>query len=106
MHGREAVQKPMRVRQARRVKKCGGWGPLHQSTGVHHRDVIGQLDEQRQVMSDEEGGESKPVTQSHQLLEDLALGDHVERGGRLVEDHDLRLQGERHGDHRPLPHAP
>ena len=30
--------------------------------------------------------EAEPVAQSHELFEDLALGDHVERGGRLVQD--------------------
>ena len=38
-------------------------------------------------------------------LEDLALHEHVERGGRLVHDHHLRLEGERHRDHDALAHA-
>ena len=40
----------------------------------------------------------------HQV-EDLRLDGDVERGGRLVGDQQRRLAGQRHGDHRPLPHA-
>ncbi len=38
-------------------------------------------------------------------VENLGLDRHVERRGRLVGDQQLRVAGERHGDHRPLPHA-
>ena len=37
--------------------------------------------------------------------EDLALHDDVERRRRLVHDHELRVDGERHRDHDPLAHA-
>ena len=39
-----------------------------------------------------------------QQLEDLRLDRHVERGRRLVGDQELRLAGQRHRDHRALPH--
>ena len=39
------------------------------------------------------------------LLEDLALHDDVERGRRLVEDHELGSQRERHRDDHALAHA-
>ena len=37
-------------------------------------------------------------------LHHLGLHGHVESGGRLVGDEDLRLVGDRHGDHGPLAH--
>ena len=80
-------------------------GPLDQPPGVHHRDRVGDLDQQRQVVGDEQHREAEPLAQRAELLEDLPLGDHVQRGGRLVQDHHLRLQGQRHGDHHPLAHA-
>ena len=55
-------------------------------------------------MRDEKGGEAEAVAQTHQLFEDLALRDDVEGGGRLVEDDDLRVESERHRDHRALAH--
>ena len=41
---------------------------------------------------------------AHQV-EDLRLDRHVERGGRLVGDQQLRVAGQRHRDHHALPHA-
>ena len=38
-------------------------------------------------------------------LQDLGLDGHVERGGRLVGDQELRIARQRHGDHDALPHA-
>ena len=40
-----------------------------------------------------------------QQVEDLRLDRHVERGRRLVGDQQLRLAGQRHGDHHALAHA-
>ena len=37
-------------------------------------------------------------------VEDLGLDRHVERGGRLVGDEELRVAGEGHRDHHALPH--
>ena len=42
---------------------------------------------------------------SRDLLQDLALHDDVERGRRLVHDHELGLERERHRDDHALPHA-
>ena len=41
---------------------------------------------------------------AHQV-EDLRLDGHVERGGGLVGDQQLGVAGQRHRDHRALPHA-
>ncbi len=43
--------------------------------------------------------------QAHQQLENLRLNGHVESRGGLVGDEQLRVAGERHGDHHPLLHA-
>ncbi|MEI2612901.1 MAG: hypothetical protein V9G20_30025 [Candidatus Promineifilaceae bacterium] len=40
--------------------------------------------------------------QLHQQIEDLLLDGHVERRGRLVGDQQLRVAGDRHGDHHAL----
>ena len=42
---------------------------------------------------------------SRKQFEDLRLDGHVERGRRLVCDQDVRLAGQRHGDHHALAHA-
>ncbi len=45
------------------------------------------------------------LLQPQQQVEDLRLDGRVERGGGLVGDDQLGLEGERHRDHRALPHA-
>ena len=42
------------------------------------------------------------VCSSFSSLQDLRLHGDVERGGRLVGDQQVRLVGERHGDHHAL----
>jgi len=83
----------------------GSRSTLHQPAGVHDDDLVGQLHQQGEVVGDEERGEPETVPEPHQLLEDLALGHHVEGGRRLVQDHDLWLESQGHGDHGPLAHA-
>ena len=55
-------------------------------------------------MIEDDRGPALALQRAHQL-EDLGLDRHVERGRRLVGDQQLRLAGQRHRDHRALPHA-
>ena len=72
---------------------------------VHDRDPIRELDEQRQVVGDEEHGEAHLPLQLLELLQDLALNDHVERCRRLVEQEQLGAERHRHRDHHALSHS-
>ena len=105
VQGRERAQQAERVRMSRAPVQLAGGSRFHQPARVHHRDGVGDLDQQRQVMGDEQDREAEPVAQRHQLVENLALGDDVQRGRRLVHDQDLRVERHRHGDHDALPHA-
>ena len=78
---------------------------LQQVPGVHHRDPVGQLEQQRQVVGDEQDREPELVLQLDDLAEDVALHHDVERGRRLVHDDDLGVDRQRHRDHHPLAHA-
>ena len=49
--------------------------------------------------------ELNSLLQVLQQVEDLRLHGHVERGGRLVGDQQLRVVDQRHRDHRALAHA-
>ncbi len=53
---------------------------------VHDRDAVGELEQQREVVRDEEDGEAELVLELPYLLEDLTLDDDVERGRGLVHD--------------------
>ncbi len=72
---------------------------------VHDRDAVGDLEEQREIVRDEQHRELELALQVTHLLQDLALHDDVERGRRLVHDHELRVQRERHRDDHALAHA-
>ena len=99
------MQQPVRVRQPGGAKQGACRGSLHDAAGVHDGDVVGDLEQEREVVGDEERRETEPVAQGHQLFEDLALRHDIERGGRLIQDDDLGLESQGHGNHRSLAHA-
>ena len=68
---------------------CSARADLDDPAGVHDRDAVGDLEQQREVVRDEQDGEVQPLLQLDDLREDLPLHDDVERRRRLVHDHDL-----------------
>jgi hypothetical protein len=77
---------------------------LDDPPGIHHRDPVGDLDEQRQVMGDEDDGEAELRLEALHLAQDLPLHHHVDRRGRLVHHDQLRVARQRERDGRPLAH--
>src|SRR5882762_955895 len=69
---------------------------------AHHHDLVGDLAHERQVVRDEQYRHPAPRLQAGDQLQDLALHGDVERRGRLIGDEQLRLAGDRHGDHDAL----
>ncbi len=78
---------------------------LDQLAAVHDRQLLADLGDHRQVMSDEDQADPGLAAEPGQQPQDLVLDRHVERGGRLVAQDDLRLAGQRDRDHYPLAHA-
>ena len=56
-------------------------------------------------MGDHDDGHAQFRLQRLHQLQDLGLNGHVQRGGGLVSDQDIRLTGQCHGDHDALAHA-
>ena len=71
----------------------------------HHVGDLGHAAYDLQVVRDEQDRHAALLLQRHQQFEDLRLNGDVERGCRFVRNQQLRLVGERHGDHHPLPLA-
>src|SRR5271166_48859 len=71
----------------------------------HHYNAISNLGDHAHVMGDEYDRHALLVLQQLDQFEDFSLHGYVEHGGRLVCDEQLRLAGERHGDHYALAHA-
>ena len=68
----------------------------------HHADAVGHLAHDGEIVGDEHERHVALGLEALQQVEDLGLDCHIERGGRLVGDQQVRLVGERHGDHHPL----
>jgi hypothetical protein len=77
---------------------------LHALAAIHHQDGVRQLGDHAQVVGDDDDRGVELVLQIADQVEDLRLDGHVERGGRLVGDQQLRVADQRHGDHGALPH--
>ena len=75
---------------------------LDHHAALHHRHALGVAPHQVEVVGDEEQRHAGLGPQLLQQIEDLQADRGVERCGRLVGDEELRIAGERHGDHRPL----
>ncbi len=75
---------------------------LDDLAALHDVDALGHLADDAEVVGDEQQRHAHLALQLLQQLEDLRLDRHVERGGRLIGDQQVRLVGERHGDHDAL----
>jgi hypothetical protein len=69
---------------------------------VHDTDHVGDAPHDAEVVGDEQQAHAEPLADVGQQLEDLRLHRHVERGGRLVGDQEVRLVRQRHRDHHAL----
>ena len=78
---------------------------LGDAAGVHHRDAIGGLGDHAHVVGDQHHRGAVPAGQIFQDRYDLRLDRNVERGRRLVGDHQRGLGAERERDDDALAHA-
>ena len=78
---------------------------LDDPAGVHDQDPVGPAGDHAHVVGDQQQPHVQPGLQLVQQPQDLGLDGHVERGGRLVGDQQLRLAGQRHRDHHALAQA-
>ncbi len=69
---------------------------------LHHAHPLGHALDDAEVVRDQQHRHAHALLQLAQQLEDLRLDGDVERRGGLVGDEEVRLVGERHGDHHAL----
>ena len=102
VQGRHAVAQRPGIRM-RRVAQHGRGGPVFDHVaGIHDAHGVAHRRSQMQVMGDQQHRGPMPRLLFLQQLHDAGLGDHVQRGGRLVRHDQARLAAERHGDQHPL----
>ena len=104
MKRREGTEEPLRVGVDRVPEDLRRGRGLDDLARVHDRDPVAELDHQREVVRDEQDREADLRLELLDLRQDLALHDDVERGRRLVHDHQLGAKRERHRDDDALPH--
>jgi len=89
----------------KRVRKNIPNGTLFDDlAGIHHGHGISCFADNAQVVRDQNHSGARFLTQATDQLDHLRLDGHVERGRRLVRQHQARLAGYRQRDHHPLAH--
>ncbi len=76
--------------------------PLDDSARVHHRDMIGELGDDREVVANVQRRNVMAAAQLPDRLEHACLGGDVKAGGGLVADDHPRPAGERHCNRHAL----
>src|SRR5207342_2331821 len=100
---RHGAKQAQRVRMVRLAEDRPDRAELDHLAGVHHRDVLAGLSDDRQVVRDEDDADLQPLAKRGEERQDLFLDRDVERSRRLVAEEEPRLARERDRDHHPLP---
>ncbi len=86
-----------------RLGENRGCRPLFDDlAALHDAGAVSDRPHDAEIVGDEQHRKAAPGAQFGKQLEDLRLHGDVECRRRLVGDQQLRIVGERHGDHHPL----
>ncbi len=100
---RDRGEQGLGVRMVHALEQGGRLGGLHHPARVHHVDPVGVPGDHAHVVRDQQHRHAEPFLQVLEQGQDLRLNGDVQGRRRLVGDQQLRLAGQRHGDHHPLP---
>jgi hypothetical protein len=89
----------------RSTKDAAGGADFNDLTGVDHRNPIGQVTDDTEVVGDEQDAGANALAQLVKEIEDLGLDGNVERRGGFVGNKQFRMRRYRHGNHDALLHA-
>ncbi len=89
---RHGGEQRLRVGMHRRVVDGGLVALLDDAPEIHDGDAIRGVFHHRKVVGDEQIGKAELVLQVLQQVNDLGLDRYVERGDRLIENEQARLQ--------------
>ena len=98
MHGDQRVG----VFLARLLDDLARAAPFDQPAVAQHHDLVRHLRDDGEIVGDVERGDAGVADGVLDGRQHVDLRGHVERGGRLVEDDQVRLGAERHGGHDAL----
>src|SRR5437588_13119214 len=78
-----------------RGKDLPAWRHFDDLAEIHHRDTMGHVLDDREIMTDEQQRQAELLLKILEQVDDLRLDRDVERGDRLVADDQLGLGRER-----------
>ncbi|GAV33962.1 hypothetical protein ROTAS13_01622 [Roseomonas sp. TAS13] len=99
---RQGGQQPVRVGMQRGLEQALRGGLLDHPPGIEDADALAGFPHHAEVVADQHQRHAGVAADLRQQFQDLRLDGDVQRGGRLVRHQQLRLAGERHGDHHAL----
>jgi hypothetical protein len=93
------------VGMARITVKVCPVGLFHQLPGIHDRHPVRHAGHDAEVMGDQQDSHAGVLLQLLQQLQHLRLDGHIQCRGRFIGNQQVRLAGQRDGDHDALFHA-
>ena len=93
---RDGIARRLAIQQAAGIRVFGGGKQrpaavlFHAAAVLHHRDAVGELTNDAQIMGDKQQPHIQLLLQFPQQREDLRLHRHVQRGGGFVGNKQLR----------------
>ena len=79
-----------------------GIAHLDDATRIHHRNPVGKILDDAEIMGNEQVGHACLALQLGEQIEDLRLDRHIKRRSRLIKNHHLRANGQRPRDRDSL----
>ncbi len=97
-HHREGIDECPAVGVGGRSDDLAGWPVLHGLAGIEHHRLVGEPGGVGQVVGDDEQGEAATIGQGADAAHHVAPGGRVEPRRRFVEDQEVRVEDEGHGE--------
>ena len=102
----EGGQKPFCVGVNGVSEDLPGIPLFHDKPRIHDVDPVRDAGDHPQVVGDIQDGHGGLFLNRFQQIQNLCLHGHIQGRGGLVGDHQIRVAGQGHGDHDPLPLPP
>ena len=100
--GRFGIDQHAGVGVLRALEDVVGGAGFQQLAVTHHADAVREVAHDAQVVGDEQDRHAVALLQRLEQPQDLRLHRDIQRGGRLIGDQQVRLAGQRDGDHHAL----
>ena len=99
---RDRAEQALRVGVAHRAEHVVDRASLDGLARIHHRHFVAGFEDEPEIVGDEQRRSAGAGGEVLDERDDARFHRDVERGGRLVEDEQLRLRQQRHRDHDAL----